>query len=90
MRCHQEALASLRQTDAMITDDNLVRVPAALVEWALRQAPARCASCDRDTGDPAIALEEDNAHYGPDSDYPNYLAPRTIQPPVFACLGGVS
>lgn len=34
---HDGALSLLRETDAMITDRNLVRFPAGLVEWALKQ-----------------------------------------------------
>ena len=32
---HDGALDLLRQTDAVITDGNLVRFPSGLVEWAL-------------------------------------------------------
>ena len=46
---HQEALDLLRQTEAVITDDNLVRFPPGLVEWALRQAPPRAVLCKRGT-----------------------------------------
>ena len=42
-----EALDLLRQTDAVITDENLVRFPPGLVEWALAQAPSRVALCRR-------------------------------------------
>ena len=38
---HAGALALLRRSDADISDGNLVRFPAALVEWALAQAPSR-------------------------------------------------
>ena len=40
---HDGALALLRETDAVMTDENLVHLPAGLVEWALKQAPSRVA-----------------------------------------------
>jgi trimethylamine--corrinoid protein Co-methyltransferase len=54
---HEGALKLLRQADAQITDGNLVHFPAALVEWALRQAPSRIPLCRRGTGEPAAILE---------------------------------
>ena len=44
---HEGAVALLRQADVLITDTNLVRFPAGLVEWALNQAPSRIALCRR-------------------------------------------
>jgi trimethylamine---corrinoid protein Co-methyltransferase len=76
---HDAALNLLRQTDARITDDNLVHMPASLVEWALRQVPSTITLCRRGTGEPAVVLEGDRVHYGPGSDCPNYLDPVTAQ-----------
>jgi len=72
-----EALALLRQSDASIIDGNLVRFPAGLVEWALKQAPSRIALCRRGSNRVAAALEGRQVNFGTGSDCPNYLDPRT-------------
>ncbi|NIO68169.1 MAG: trimethylamine methyltransferase [Anaerolineae bacterium] len=74
---HEEALELLRQTDAVITDENLVRFPPGLVEWALKQAPSRIALCRRGSNQVAAPLEGREVNFGPGSDCPNYLDPRT-------------
>ncbi len=73
---HEEALELLRQTDAVITDENLVRFPPGLVEWALKQAPSRIALCRRGSNQVAAPLEGREVNFGPGSDCPNYLDPR--------------
>ncbi len=74
---HSEALALLRKTDAVITDDNLVRMPPGLVEWAVQQAPSRVALCKRSCSVVAARLEGTEVNFGTGSDCPNYLDPRT-------------
>lgn len=74
---HPEALALLRESDALVVDDNRVLLPANLVEWALKQAPSRIALCRRGTAEPAIRLEGREVHFGTGSDCANYLDPRT-------------
>jgi len=74
---HDEALDLLRQTDAVITDDNLVRFPPGLVEWALSQPPSRIALCRRRSDEVAAPLEGRVVNFGTGSDCPNYLDPRT-------------
>jgi trimethylamine--corrinoid protein Co-methyltransferase len=76
---HSEALDLLRQSDALVTDGNLVRFPAGLVEWALAQAPSRIALCKRGTDQVALDLGLKSVHFGPGSDCPNYLDPRSGQ-----------
>jgi trimethylamine--corrinoid protein Co-methyltransferase len=76
---HEEGLALLRQADALITDGNLVRLSPAVVEWALGQAPSRVVLCRRGGGQPAVSLEGRKVFFGPGSDCPNYLDPRTGQ-----------
>ncbi|MDH4136828.1 MAG: trimethylamine methyltransferase family protein [Anaerolineae bacterium] len=76
---HDEALDLLRQTDAVITDENLVRFPPGLVEWALAQAPSRVALCRRGSSQVAVPLEGWEVNFGPGSDCPNYLDPRTAE-----------
>ena len=74
---HDGALALLRETDAVITDGNLVHLPAGLVEWALKQAPSRIVLCKRGSSEVAAPLEGRTVNFGPGSDCPNYLDPRS-------------
>jgi trimethylamine---corrinoid protein Co-methyltransferase len=74
---HPEALALLRDTDAAISEGDLVRLPAGLVEWALAQAPSRVALCRRGSAEVVAPLEGRRVHFGTGSDCPNYLDPRT-------------
>jgi trimethylamine--corrinoid protein Co-methyltransferase len=80
---HPAALALLRQSDAVVTDENLVRFPPALVEWALKQAPPCITLCKRGTGEPAIRMEGTRVAFGTGSDCSNYLNPRTGQAELF-------
>jgi trimethylamine--corrinoid protein Co-methyltransferase len=74
---HSPAVDVLRRGGAIVTDDNLVRIPPALVEWALEQAPAQVTLCRRGESRPSLVLAGHNVYYGPGSDCPNYLDPRT-------------
>jgi trimethylamine--corrinoid protein Co-methyltransferase len=74
---HDEALEMLRASDALVSDDNLVRFPAGLVEWALDQAPSRIALCRRGSDEVVAPLEGRRVSFGPGSDCLNYLDPRT-------------
>jgi trimethylamine--corrinoid protein Co-methyltransferase len=74
---HDEALSLLRQSGAIIRDDNLVRFPPGLVEWALSQAPSRIALCRRGSDEVVAPLEGYEVNFGPGSDCLNYLDPRT-------------
>jgi trimethylamine--corrinoid protein Co-methyltransferase len=74
---HDEALAMLRETDAVVTDGNLVRIPAGLVEWALDQPPSRVGLCRRGTDQVAVGLEGSAVNFGTGSDCPTYLDPRS-------------
>ena len=74
---HEQALALLRETDAVITDGNLVHLSAGLVEWALKQAPSRVVLCKRGSSEVAARLEGRTVNFGPGSDCPNYLDPRS-------------
>lgn len=78
VRVHQqEALTLLKEAGAHVGDDNLVKIPAWLVEWALKQAPARVGLCARGTDQVVVPLEGRQVNFGPGSDCPNYLDPRT-------------
>lgn len=74
-----EALALLKDAGALITEDNLVKIPAHLVEWALKQAPSRIGLCARGTDRAVVPLEGQQVSFGPGSDCPNYLDPRDGQ-----------
>jgi trimethylamine--corrinoid protein Co-methyltransferase len=74
---HEEALALLRDSGCPITDGNLVRIPPGLAEWALGQAPSEIALCERGTDKATVALRPGETSFGPGSDCPNYLDPRT-------------
>ena len=74
---HRPALDLLRRADAAIDDGNLVRMPPGLVEWAIAQAPSRVALCRRGGDEVVAPLEGRQVHFGPGSDCPNYLDPRT-------------
>jgi len=55
----------------------LVHLPAGLVEWALKQAPSRIVLCKRGSSEVAAPLEGRTVKFGPGSDCPNYLDPRS-------------
>ena len=74
---HQEALRLLQQAGATIEDENLVRLPPALVEWALKQAPSTITLCRRGTSVPALSLVGSEVSFGPGSDCLRYLDPVT-------------
>ncbi len=74
---HAEALNLLRETDAVVTDENVVRFPPGLVEWALAQAPSRVVLCRRGSDEVVASLEGRAVNFGTGSDCPNYLDPRT-------------
>jgi trimethylamine--corrinoid protein Co-methyltransferase len=74
---HEGALALLRETDALIDDGNLVRLPPGLVGWALKRTPSRIALCRRGSDEALAPLEGRAVNFGPGSDCPNYLDPRT-------------
>jgi trimethylamine--corrinoid protein Co-methyltransferase len=74
---HEEALRLLAEADCVVREENHVFIPSSLVEWALRQPPSRVALCRRGSSDISAALQERNVNFGPGSDCPNFLDPRT-------------
>ncbi len=64
---HQDALEMLEDAGAFISDGNLVKFPARLVEEAIASVPERVVMCDRD-GEPAMYLERQNVYFGTGSD----------------------
>ena len=75
---HQGAVDLLKEAGAFISDGNLVKFPASLVEQALGTAPSRIIMCDRD-GQPGMYLEGSKVYFGTGSDCLNLLDPRTGQ-----------
>ncbi len=73
---HQEALDMLKQAGAFVSDGNLVKFPAAMVDEAIASAPGRIIMCDRD-GEPAVFLEGTRVWFGTGSDCLNFLDPQT-------------
>ncbi len=53
-------------------DGERVRIPAHLIEWAVRMTPPRVTLCDRN-GKPAMFLERNKVYYGTGSDTPNVV-----------------
>jgi trimethylamine--corrinoid protein Co-methyltransferase len=74
----QEALDLMKKAGVKVYDENRVRIPPGLVEWALSVAPKRVTLCDRN-GRRVMPLERNNVFYGPGSDCPNILDHRTGQ-----------
>jgi len=73
---HQGALEMLESAGAFISDGNLVRFPARLVDQAIASVPERVVMCDRD-GEPAMCLEGQKVYFGTGSDCLNLLDPAT-------------
>jgi trimethylamine--corrinoid protein Co-methyltransferase len=66
----------LKSAGAFVSDDNLVRFPAAMVEDAIASAPSRIVLSDRN-GEPALFLEGTRVHVGTGSDCLYLLDPET-------------
>ncbi len=66
----RESLDLLRAAGCVVTDGNLVRFPAHVIEDALQAAPSRIVLCKR-TGEPGMYLEGHRTYFGTGSDLPN-------------------
>ena len=71
-----EAVERLHGAGARVGNDGRVHVPGSLVDWALSVAPRSVTLFDR-SGSPRLALEGDNAYFGPGSDCMNIIDHRT-------------
>jgi len=67
-----EAVGLLQAAGCAVSDETLVRFPAAVVEDALGAAPSRVVLCDRN-GEPRMFLEGQRTYFGTGSDLPNTL-----------------
>lgn len=73
VRVHEaESLEMLQGAGCAVSDETLVRFPAAVVEDALRCAPSRVVLCGRD-GEPRVFLESERSYFGTGSDLPHTL-----------------
>ena len=70
------AVELLRRAGAAVTDGDRVRIPAALVDWALSVAPKALTLYDR-LGRPAITCAGDAVAFGPGSDCLHVIDHRT-------------
>ena len=57
-----------------LVEGERVKIPAALVEWALKNDPPRVPLSDRN-GRPAMSLEDNNVYFGTGSDTPHVVDP---------------
>ncbi len=71
-----EALELLAGAGAEVVGGDRVRIPAFLVEKAVRSAPKRVVLCNR-SGERVMFLEDNRAYFGPNADCPDYLDPFT-------------
>jgi len=67
-----QAVELLKKKGGQVEDGNRVRIPSALIEWALSVAPKRAELCDRH-GKPVLFLEGQRVFYGTGSDCPNVI-----------------
>jgi trimethylamine--corrinoid protein Co-methyltransferase len=73
---HKGAVDLLKEAGAFVSDGNLVKFPAAMVEDAIASAPSRIVMCDRD-GEAAMYLEGTRVYFGTGSDCLNVIDPET-------------
>ncbi len=72
---YQPAIDPLKKAGCYV-EENRVRIPAHLVEWALRAAPSQIRLYDR-SGKPALLLGDRISNFGTGSDCLNILDHRT-------------
>ncbi|HEX6304708.1 MAG TPA: trimethylamine methyltransferase family protein, partial [Anaerolineales bacterium] len=72
----QEGRHLLRDAGAVV-DEDLVRIPPSLVEWALASAPGGFKLYRRGSDEAALELDGSQVYFGPGSDTLRYLDPRT-------------
>ena len=72
----REALKLLADAGAHVSNGDLVKLPPALLEWALGQASSRVALCRRGSDEVAVELSGTEVSFGPGSDCPHILDPK--------------
>lgn len=79
VRLHdQGALDLVKRAGLEVNDGNRVRLPARLVEWAIRTAPSEVKMYDR-TGNLAMTIGGNRSYFGQGSDCLNIIDHRTGQ-----------
>jgi trimethylamine---corrinoid protein Co-methyltransferase len=73
---HPGAVDMLKHAGAFVSDGNLIKFPARMVENALSSTPGRVIMCDRN-GKQAVFLEGRKVNFGTGSDCLNLLDPET-------------
>lgn len=76
VKVHSQAGCDLLRNAGCTVDDELVRIPAHLVENAIRLCPNRFTVYDRN-GDPALLIEGRRTYFGTGVTCPNILDPYT-------------
>jgi trimethylamine---corrinoid protein Co-methyltransferase len=71
-----EARKLLLAAGARIEGEDLVKIPADVIDWAVAAAPANVTIYDR-AGQPAMELGGRRTYFGTGSDTPNTIDPRT-------------
>ncbi|KUO51060.1 MAG: hypothetical protein APF76_16325 [Desulfitibacter sp. BRH_c19] len=66
---HQEARELLKNAGAYVGENNMVRIPAHIVDEGLRTAPSRVVLSNRD-GERKLYCEANQVYFGPGSDLP--------------------
>jgi trimethylamine--corrinoid protein Co-methyltransferase len=75
---HDEALDLFRQSDAVVDDGNRVRIPASMVERALKDYPGKITLAGRE-GKRTLHLKKDEVNFGTGSDCPFIYDRKTGQ-----------
>lgn len=83
----EETLGFLADHGALVGPGNRVRIPAYLVERALKTVPPRVVLCNRD-GERKLFLEDNNVYFGCNPDNPDYIDPYTGQRRPFTSADG--
>lgn len=73
---NDEAVNIFKQSDAVVSDENLVRIPAAMVEQALASHPSKITLTGRNENN-VIKLERNVTNFGTGSDQPFAYDPET-------------
>jgi trimethylamine--corrinoid protein Co-methyltransferase len=77
IKVHSHAGLKLLEDAGAVVEDELVKIPPSLVEWALAQVPSSFDLYRRGTEQIAIRLDGEGVYFGPGSDTLHYLDPRT-------------
>ncbi|MFW5855682.1 MAG: trimethylamine methyltransferase family protein [Bacillota bacterium] len=72
---HDEEALDIMKDAGCKVEDNRVRIPAKLVEDAIRTVPGRVTLTNSRTGEPEMNLTQNNAYFGAGSDTPYFIDP---------------